>query len=403
MFEVLRLILKEGPICEDCLGRQFAKLSTNLTNKQRGRAVKLVLAMLDDQPIDVNKCHDENESCWVCGGLFSNLDVWVDRCTEALKEYEFDNFLIGTKLSGRLSENEEILWFESKTTVAEPLKSHLNREVGKKVEKITNKRAEFEKPEVLVILDLARAEIELTINPIFIYGRYKKFVRGIPQTRWPCRECGGKGCGRCDFTGKMYSESIQEIIASSLLKVTKGVDVIFHGAGREDIDVLMLGTGRPFVLEVKKPAKRHFDLKMLEMLINCSQEKVAVFDLKFVDRNSVEKIKNTKSDKVYRLKLTYEGAINRKELEQALSQLKGTIEQITPKRVSHRRAEIKRTRKVHSAKLEGEHIIIKCEGGLYIKELITGDEGRTKPNLSELIGTPVKVVELDVLEVSGGL
>jgi len=403
MFEVLRLILKEGPICEDCLGRQFAKLSTNLTNKQRGRAIKLVLAMLDDQPIDVNKCHDENENCWVCGGLFSNLDVWVDRCTEALKEYEFDNFLIGTKLSGRLSENEEILWFESKTTVAEPLKSHLNREVGKKVEKITNKRAEFEKPEVLVILDLARADIELTVNPIFIYGRYKKFVRGIPQTRWPCRECRGKGCSRCDFTGKMYSESIQDIIASSLLKVSKGVDVIFHGAGREDIDVLMLGTGRPFVLEVKKPTKRYFDLKMLEMLINSSQEKVAVSDLKFVNRDSVEKIKNTQSDKVYRLKLTYEGAINRKELEQALSQLKGPIEQITPKRVSHRRAEIKRIRKVHSAKLEGEQIFIKCEGGLYVKELVSGDEGRTKPNLSELIGTPIKVVELDVLEVSGGL
>jgi tRNA pseudouridine synthase 10 len=54
-------------------------------------------------------------------------------------------------------------------------------------------------------------------------------------------------------------------------------------------------------------------------------------------------------------------------------------------------------------RLEGEHIFIKCEGGLYVKELITGDEGRTKPNLSELIGIPVQVVELDVLEVSGGL
>ena len=403
MFEVIRLILKEGPICEDCLGRQFAKLSTNLTNKQRGRAIKLVLAMLDDEPIDANKCHCENESCWVCGGLFNNLDVWVDRSVEALKGYEFDNFLIGTKLSGRLSENEEILWFESKTTVAEPLKSHLNREVGKKVEKTTNKRAEFEKPEVLIILDLARETVELTINPIFIYGRYKKFVRDVPQTRWPCRECGGRGCSRCDFTGKMYSESIQEIIASPLLKISKGIDVIFHGAGREDIDARMLGTGRPFVLEVKKPAKRYFDLKKLEMSINCSQKKVAVSDLKFVNHNSVETIKNTKSDKVYRLKLTYEGAINRKKLEQALSQLKGTIEQITPTRVSHRRAEIKRMREVYSVKLEGEHIFIKCEGGLYVKELISGDEGRTMPNLSELLGIRVKIAELDVLEVNGGL
>lgn len=403
MFEVIRSILKEGPICEDCLGRQFAKLSTNLSNKQRGRAIKLMVAMLDNRPIDANICRDERENCWVCGGLFSHLDVWVDRCVEILKGYEFDNFLIGTKLSGRLSENEEILWVESKITTAEPLRSHLNREVGKRIENITSKRAEFKEPEILIILNLARGEIELTANPIFIYGRYKKFVRGFPQTRWPCRECRGKGCSRCAFTGKMYFDSVQEIIAGPVLAVTEGADVTFHGAGREDIDALMLGTGRPFVLEVKRPTKRYFDLKRLESTINCNQQKVAVSDLKFVHRDSVEKVKNAKSDKVYRLKLTYEGALNRKKLKQALTQLEGTIEQITPKRVSHRRAEITRIRTVHSAKLDGEYIFIKCEGGLYVKELISGDEGRTKPNLSELIGIPVKVEELDVLEVSGGL
>jgi tRNA pseudouridine synthase 10 len=403
MFDVIRSILEEGPICEDCLGRQFAKLSTNLSNKQRGRAIKLMVAMLDNRPIDANICRDERENCWVCGGLFSRLDVWVDRCVETLKGYEFDNFLIGTKLSGRLSENEEILWVESKITTAEPLRSHLNREVGKRIENITSKRAEFKEPEILIILNLARGEIELTTNPIFIYGRYKKFVRGFPQTRWPCRECRGKGCSRCAFTGKMYFDSVQEIIAGPILAVTEGADVTFHGAGREDIDALMLGTGRPFVLEVKRPVKRYFDLKRLESTINCNQQKVAVSDLKFVHRDSVEKVKNAKSDKVYRLKLTYEGALNRKKLKQALTQLEGRIEQITPKRVSHRRAEITRIRTVHSAKLDGGYIFIKCEGGLYVKELISGDGGRTKPNLSELIGIPVKVEELDVLEVNGGL
>ncbi|HDN68368.1 MAG TPA: hypothetical protein ENG23_02140, partial [Methanomicrobia archaeon] len=54
---------------------------------------------------------------------------------------------------------------------------------------------------------------------------------------------------------------------------------------------------------------------------------------------------------------------------------------------------------------------IKCEGGLYIKELVSGDGGRTKPSLSELLGAEVggaeeggvevkaEVKELDVLEV----
>jgi len=36
-----------------------------------------------------------------------------------------------------------------------------------------------------------------------------------------------------------------------------------------------------------------------------------------------------------------------------------------------------------------------------VKELISGDNGKTKPNISEMIGIPCKVKELDVLEVNG--
>jgi tRNA pseudouridine synthase 10 len=45
--------------------------------------------------------------------------------------------------------------------------------------------------------------------------------------------------------------------------------------------------------------------------------------------------------------------------------------------------------------------MIRCDGGLYIKELVSGDGGRTKPNLSELLGTEVEaeVKELDVMDV----
>ena len=44
-------------------------------------------------------------------------------------------------------------------------------------------------------------------------------------------------------------------------------------------------------------------------------------------------------------------------------------------------------------------ITVHCEGGLYVKELVSGDEGRTKPSLSELLGAPALVEELDVINV----
>jgi tRNA pseudouridine synthase 10 len=42
---------------------------------------------------------------------------------------------------------------------------------------------------------------------------------------------------------------------------------------------------------------------------------------------------------------------------------------------------------------------VRCQGGLYVKELVSGDEGRTMPNVSELLGNKAKPLKLDVLNV----
>jgi tRNA pseudouridine synthase 10 len=42
---------------------------------------------------------------------------------------------------------------------------------------------------------------------------------------------------------------------------------------------------------------------------------------------------------------------------------------------------------------------IRCQGGLYVKELVTGDEGRTIPSVSEILQNKAKPLKLDVLNV----
>ena len=49
VLEISKKILHEGPICDHCLGRQFAKLSTGLSNKERGQAMKLALVLEGDR------------------------------------------------------------------------------------------------------------------------------------------------------------------------------------------------------------------------------------------------------------------------------------------------------------------------------------------------------------------
>ena len=388
-----RTIIHEGPICNNCLGRQFAKIASGLTNEKRGEILRSIL-----------RAELKEGKCWLCNGLFENFHAWVLKALETLNGYEFDSFLVGTKVSGMLLENEELLWEIAGAAYAEPLKAELNREVGKRIEHETGKTADFDRPDLVVILNLVTEEVELQINSVFIYGRYRKFKRGIPQTKWLCRVCRGKGCERCDFTGKMYAESVEELIGGSILEEFGGVVTVLHGSGREDIDARMLGSGRPFVMEIKEPRLRELDLKRLEHKVNDeNKDKVEVLELQYVKREAVAKIKNAKVDKTYRAVVSLKTDVLEEDLRSALDNLIGAvIEQRTPLRVVHRRADLVRKRKVYDARLisfEVPIVELKCDGGLYIKELISGDGGRTSPSLSELLGTEAEVKELDVVDV----
>ena len=400
--EIAQKIAQEGPICDHCLGRQFAKVSSGLSNERRGQILKAALK--------ANGAELQEGKCWVCNGLFEMIDLWVSKALEALSDYEFDSFLVGTKVSGLLLENEDLLWEIAGASYAEPLKAELNREVGKRIEREPGKMAEFETQDLVVILNLWTETVEVQSNAVFIYGRYLKFKRGIPQTRWFCRACRGIGCERCDFTGKMYPESVEELISDSLLNEFKGTDLVLHGSGREDIDARMLGSGRPFVLEIKEPKLRNVDLRIAEETVNTENtDKIGVTDLQYVKKGMVAKLKNAKADKTYQVNVEFKttDTVREDSVKNALDALCGVeIEQQTPTRVAHRRADLVRKRKVATARLvsftaEAHRAVIelKCDAGLYIKELISGDKGRTKPSLSALLGVEAEVTELDVLDV----
>jgi tRNA pseudouridine synthase 10 len=118
----------------------------------------------------------------------------------------------------------------------------------------------------------------------------------------------------------------------------------------------------------------------------------------------VEQVKSLRARKLYRAKVRFSQEVEEGELARAAAGLVGEIAQRTPIRVSHRRADLVRLRRVFQVKTrylspsEAELEIL-CDGGLYVKELISGDEGRTDPSLAGLLGVPAQVVELDVLEV----
>ena len=346
---------------------------------------------------------NDSKKCSVCDDFFKkNINKIIDSSVKKLKNIEFSTFLVGSIPTNEMKLNEEKLWENFGVNNVELIKAEINREVGKGIENITNKEFYSKNPDVILLINLKRNEIQTQIKSIFIKSGYKKLVRGIPQTRWICLECNGKGCLRCKGVGKMYKTSVHEIIGKPICKYSNGKDHVFHGSGREDIDARCLDY-RPFVIEILKPLKRNIDLKKLEKQINKSS-KVKVNWLKFTDKDYVRKIKQATNDKTYSADVIFTNNINNKFLPFIKKLNKSIINQKTPTRVKHRRADLLRKRGVKSIsyKILGKNklrIKIKGQAGLYIKELINGDNGRTKPSIQELLNNNVEKIILDVIKI----
>ncbi len=381
----------ERGLCDHCLGRHFASLGHGLSNAERGRAIRVVWTMLRDRDFDPIT----PERCPICRGLFSKIGKYAEMALEALSRYEYDTFLVGSRVPEELEEEDRRV-AEELGTEPEPIKRELNREVGKIISSRTGKEVDFEDPDIKVIIDARFDFVELQVKPLFLYGRYRKLVRGISQTKWPVPALGGRS---------KYGTSVEELVADPVMEATGGTEHVFHGMGREDVDARMLGNGRPFVLEIRNPVRRRLDLEALREEINRrAKGMVEVLELRPASRRDVERVKSLRPPKSYEVGVRIEGGVDEEELREALRRLVGTIEQRTPRRVLHRRADMVRKRKVYSAelvRLEGDEAVIrvKCEAGTYVKELMHGDEGRTRPSLAELLGKKVEVKYLDVVRV----
>jgi tRNA pseudouridine synthase 10 len=382
-------------LCGECFGRLFGRLGHGLTNRERAERIASALG---------RAAPGENPDCMVCGGLFSRLGTWVERCRRAADGFEWHRFTCGSRWDPERLAREEALWIEVGTEWGESARSAFNRELGKAVEGATGASGVTENPDLVFLADLPVGRVELTVLPVYVRGRYRKLDRTLPQTRWPCRRCHGRGCTVCHGTGKTYSTSVEEIVAAPFLSATGAEGTRFHGMGREDIDARMLGRGRPFVLELRRPRRRSIDLeRMASELARDAAGRVEVVDLAPSSANEVVQVKEASPEKSYRVGVMGEASVAKvnEALELALGR---AIAQRTPKRVAHRRSDRVRTRRVVAARvLEAEAgrftLEIRTEAGTYVKEWVEGDDGRTVPSLSSLLGVPLKVEFLDVLEI----
>lgn len=212
-----------------------------------------------------------------------------------------------------------------------------------------------------------------------------------------------------DSFGKLKEkDSMEQIIHRILKKTIPHESHVMVSCGREDMNVLMLGGGRPIVFELKVPQIRTVTQAMLNSVlqeVNNSTKDVQITDLKVVDEDYFSRIKREVEfkDKSYRCVVWTENVVTQEELDK-LNHDKFYLKQWTPVRVLHRRPNLERTRYVEGLRAEVVKpnwvvVYLRTQAGTYIKEFIHGDRGRTVPSLGTLLECRTLITQLDVTEV----
>lgn len=251
----------------------------------------------------------------------------------------------------------------------------------------------------------------MSSETIHVAGRYNKYLRNLSQSPW------------FDKNDVRVMDSVQEMLEDGLRKYLKFEKTTFASSGREDVDVRMLGKGRPFAFKLHNPGNisdyNNETLELVQKYINEAHSgKVLVRDLQMVTKLDVAKhLKEGQESKTkeYRALCCCSRKISDGEIEKINNITSLRLEQMTPIRVLHRRTWATRQRTIHKLKIEhvkiGEFDSVKpeildkvfaltllTEAGTYIKEFVHGDFGRTQPNLASLLGDcDTDLMELDVM------
>ncbi|EZG68160.1 hypothetical protein GNI_063800 [Gregarina niphandrodes] len=311
-------------------------------------------------------------------------------------------------------------------------------------------------------------------HPIVYQGRYNKLARDVAQTKWINNE---------------YT-SIEELLGAKANQVHRCSEFNLIGSGREDVDVKMLGQGRPFLLVLKNskilPSCRKIKEDPTEATISQEEEviplmaesyrlrdgDVLIHDLRLISEGFKQVSQTTKAFqetiakklKMYSAQITTNKAVDVNSFNDQFDKILNVdtipcdpscsrecvlisknadslyniqsmpsvpaleVEQRTPLRVAHRRADLIRKRNIYSMRItlnsspvihddfsrnvtnSSTTISPSCKytleilgsAGLYIKEFVHSDLGRTKPSLAALFretDVTCDITQLDVLNL----
>ena len=365
-------ILNEHDLCEDCVGRLFAKNLALTSNKLLGKKLKKILKI------------KPTSKCYICKNILSHMQPNIEKMLETSKDYQYSTFLIGAKLQPSLTDRDDAIRSKFQIRGIDSVKTDITKQLGKKFAKKTKKKLEHHCPDLTFTLDFKNDYCEINVRPMIFYGRYLKKKRGIPQKQAKCNSCLGRGCFSCNFHGISGYESVEGQISKLLFAKYGGTQVKMTWIGGEDKTSLVLGNGRPFFVKLLNPKKRRTKLAK-----KYSQENIIINNLRVIDQIPNEPLQfrskvnlSVKTEKKI-------GVIDLKKIHK-LKKIPLIVSDNRHKKTQKLIYDIKS--KKNSPNSFSLSLVI--DGGTPLKQFVEGNN--VNPNLTKLLGNQCKCKEFDV-------
>ena len=364
-------ILKNYDLCEYCTGRLISKIVGKPPSKFLGKKYLKKLGKSD------------HKTCYICKNIFDSLEFVLSNIFEKSSHFDFKTFHLGITLKPSFLERDDYLKSKFKIKGIENIKFGIAKELAKKISRRTNSKRITDDPDLFIQANFKDESCILRAKPMFVYGRYNKKIRKLPQKQGLCRSCNGIGCHNCDFKGIENLQSIEGKISNLFIKKFDCNQVKINWIGGEDQSSLVLGKGRPFFAKILNPKRRNRILRKtsdLEGVYLSELQKLSIqpkgsIPFKSEVSITIDTKKPISSNQLKKLKILENAEI------QDFSRDKRSIK--------------KRIYKVGYKKLGKTSFILDlfADGGISIKSLI--QQSDLVPNVSELLENQCECKKFD--------
>lgn len=308
------------------------------------------------------------------------------RIVNLMGRYEFETFSVGMVVPAEVQEREDQLRSELKIRGMETIKSQIARDIIASLESKTRKKLDRKNPDLTVLVDMGQGGLLVTTKSLFLSARYTK-PSGVSQKIELCQNCSGRGCDKCR-SGRHDRPSIEEILGKKLGNVVGSSKAKFTWIGSEDEESVVYPPGRPFIVEVKNPRRRHVPSRFRVTTGKGMAEVTAVRLLK--ERPA------TIPSFVFKTRVFIEPVERLDRLDTSI------IRRITRTTIRYRNNKGKDVAKrVYSIRVKKvgklAAVEIKLDGGLPVKRFISGES--VSPSLSEVLGIQLECKKFDILRV----